>query len=133
MNDTVKRHRAKQPTANAKTVLCKSFISNGDCRYGEKCTFAHGPEELQRVCWFFNNGGCSKSADECSRRHVVMKNVRKPTRRPNKRKFEGFKPEDFPSLGGIELKMVAPSMNAEADVFIPSRPLNPLAPAFIPC
>ena len=29
-----------------KTELCKNWIENGGCRYGKKCQFAHGKEEL---------------------------------------------------------------------------------------
>jgi len=32
-----------------KTELCKSWIESGACRYGEKCQFAHGPDELRPV------------------------------------------------------------------------------------
>lgn len=30
-----------------KTELCRSFSENGLCKYGGKCQFAHGPEELR--------------------------------------------------------------------------------------
>lgn len=30
-----------------KTELCRSFTENGLCKYGGKCQFAHGPEELR--------------------------------------------------------------------------------------
>merc|ERR1712050_638703 len=29
-----------------KTELCKNWIENNTCRYGKKCQFAHGKEEL---------------------------------------------------------------------------------------
>ena len=32
-----------------KTELCRSFEEMGYCRYGAKCQFAHGPEELRAV------------------------------------------------------------------------------------
>jgi len=32
-----------------KTELCKSWVESGACRYGEKCQFAHGPDELRPV------------------------------------------------------------------------------------
>lgn len=32
-----------------KTELCKHFTENGACRYGSKCQFAHGEEELRGV------------------------------------------------------------------------------------
>eukprot|EP00798_Chlamydomonas_sp_ICE-L_P030353 gene30353-35358_t len=30
-----------------KTRLCQDFMQTGNCRYGEKCTFAHGQHELR--------------------------------------------------------------------------------------
>lgn len=32
---------------NTKTVLCKNWASAGSCKYGAKCHFAHGSEELR--------------------------------------------------------------------------------------
>ncbi|RKP13528.1 hypothetical protein BJ684DRAFT_4774, partial [Piptocephalis cylindrospora] len=32
-----------------KTELCKSYSETGQCRYGERCQFAHGQEELLPV------------------------------------------------------------------------------------
>ncbi|GLD91484.1 hypothetical protein PINS_up000017 [Pythium insidiosum] len=32
-----------------KTELCKHYTENGACRYGSKCQFAHGEEELRGV------------------------------------------------------------------------------------
>ena len=31
-----------------KNELCKNFIRNGSCRYGMKCQFAHGIDELRK-------------------------------------------------------------------------------------
>ncbi len=33
----------------AQTELCRSFEETGSCRYGAKCQFAHGREELRPV------------------------------------------------------------------------------------
>jgi len=32
-----------------KTELCKSFTETGNCRYGNKCQFAHGKEEIRPI------------------------------------------------------------------------------------
>ncbi|KIY51337.1 hypothetical protein FISHEDRAFT_26045, partial [Fistulina hepatica ATCC 64428] len=32
-----------------KTELCRSWEEKGTCRYGGKCQFAHGEEELRTV------------------------------------------------------------------------------------
>lgn len=65
-----------------KTILCKNYKNNGFCKFQNKCTFAHGKEELKIVkkdspCWFFNNGGCKNSAEDCNYKHEV-KVIRKP-------------------------------------------------------
>jgi len=47
-----KRSRAEPPTGNSalyKTELCRSFSETGFCRYGNKCQFAHGIEDLRPV------------------------------------------------------------------------------------
>ncbi|GFH18447.1 uncharacterized protein HaLaN_15257, partial [Haematococcus lacustris] len=31
------------------TEMCKGWMENGTCRYGHKCQFAHGAEELRLV------------------------------------------------------------------------------------
>lgn len=33
--------------ANYKTVTCRHFEQHGHCRYGDKCSYAHGPAELR--------------------------------------------------------------------------------------
>lgn len=33
--------------SKAKSSLCKNFTEKGFCPYGNKCQFAHGPEELR--------------------------------------------------------------------------------------
>ena len=30
-----------------KTSLCKNYMEGGNCHFGPKCTFAHGPLELR--------------------------------------------------------------------------------------
>ena len=37
------------PNCLYKTELCRSWLSGGTCRYGSKCQFAHGPQELRPV------------------------------------------------------------------------------------
>ena len=52
-----------------KTELCRSFVETGSCRYGKKCRFAHGIDELRpvlrhpkyktQICaCFYNTGFC---------------------------------------------------------------------------
>ena len=32
-----------------KTSLCKNFLTESGCQYGEKCQFAHGKDELRPI------------------------------------------------------------------------------------
>lgn len=34
-------------TSKIKSSLCKNFMVGGSCPYGERCQFAHGPQELR--------------------------------------------------------------------------------------
>lgn len=43
--------------AKYKTSLCKIFNSPGGCRFGDKCNFAHGPEELRSKGAVFGMSG----------------------------------------------------------------------------
>lgn len=36
-------------TYRYKTELCKSYTETGNCRYGAKCQFAHGKEEIRPI------------------------------------------------------------------------------------
>lgn len=38
---------ASSSSSRYKTELCRSFTENGLCKYGSKCQFAHGPDELR--------------------------------------------------------------------------------------
>ena len=35
------------PSPNHKTVLCRNWEETGSCRYGRRCSFAHGEAELR--------------------------------------------------------------------------------------
>ena len=40
---------ANKSKQNYKTTKCKNYEKNGTCRFGERCTFAHGDAELRKV------------------------------------------------------------------------------------
>lgn len=52
-NSNLKRHHDIEDELGHqdryKTELCRSWHENGTCRYGSKCQFAHGPNELRPV------------------------------------------------------------------------------------
>ena len=78
---TLKRH-AQEANNNSNTQLCHNWGKDGKCPFGQECTYAHGSTELKsrkasNPCWFFNQGQCSKSGDECLFEHVKA-DMRKP-------------------------------------------------------
>lgn len=67
--DKVDFEEEKRNDPKYKTELCKTFMENNFCQYGNKCRFAHGEEELvikakisnykRKLCKsFFNEGFC---------------------------------------------------------------------------
>lgn len=67
--DKVDFEEEKKNDPKYKTELCKSFMENNFCQYGNKCRFAHGEDELvikdkisnykKKLCKsFFNDGFC---------------------------------------------------------------------------
>jgi hypothetical protein len=64
------RERA-QRIPNFKIMLCENFARDGSCKYGKRCHFAHGPEELRKStkpCTNFMLGYCSWG-DKCRWSH----------------------------------------------------------------
>ncbi|KAH3756697.1 CCCH-type Zn-finger protein [Pelomyxa schiedti] len=71
----------EEPTSLYKTELCRSFSENGTCRYGYKCQFAHGQEELRpvirhpryktEICKTFHTIGTCKYGTRCRFIHML--------------------------------------------------------------
>ena len=40
---------AKKKRDNAKTVLCQNYSKYGKCKFGNNCSYAHGPGELRHL------------------------------------------------------------------------------------
>eukprot|EP01130_Rhizamoeba_saxonica_P018751 TRINITY_DN94_c0_g1_i1.p1 TRINITY_DN94_c0_g1~~TRINITY_DN94_c0_g1_i1.p1 ORF type:complete len:329 (-),score=67.51 TRINITY_DN94_c0_g1_i1:108-1094(-) len=67
-----------------KTELCISWKDNGNCRYREKCQFAHGEHELRpimrhpkyktEVCKTFSNYGTCPYGKRCRFLHQIKRN-----------------------------------------------------------
>lgn len=72
-----------------KTELCRSFEETGTCRYGMKCQFAHGRNELRpvnrhpkyktEVCKTFHTIGTCPYGKRCRFIHSELPNVIPPT------------------------------------------------------
>ena len=74
---------------NFKTQLCKNFMSQGKCKYGQLCNFAHGVSELQRSkskqdknfrpCKSYHLSGYCSNGSKCQYLHneVIFSDERK--------------------------------------------------------
>jgi hypothetical protein len=112
-NDNKTKTIKKLPKAGDqlyKTIMCKTFAEKGKCRYGKRCTFAHGSEDLR-----------------------VRK--RKPTPEPVEQSESkpAFELSDFPILGGTATppEPVEPVVEEE-EISVPRMRLNPDAASFVP-
>lgn len=72
-----------------KTELCRSFAETGQCRYGAKCQFAHGPDELRplarhpryrtQLCHSFHVTGFCPYGSRCHFIHGCIGEATAPT------------------------------------------------------
>lgn len=46
---TCQDNQGFQPNIYYRTHFCKTFLQNGECPYGSKCTYAHSQEQLRQV------------------------------------------------------------------------------------
>ena len=67
-------------SSKIKSSLCKNFMVTGSCPYGERCQFAHGPQELRcnrientsyktKPCFSFLNKGHCPYGHRCNFMH----------------------------------------------------------------
>lgn len=71
-----------------KTKLCRNFKTNGSCRYGNLCQFAHGTQDTKhraksnkyktkKCINFFSSGICyygeTCQFSHCSKKHILEK------------------------------------------------------------
>ena len=65
-----------------KVKLCKNFMKDGSCHYGDKCNFAHGHQELRliddrnytyktRLCKYFEKDGYCSFGEKCIYAHGI--------------------------------------------------------------
>ena len=98
----------KKEQPRFKTILCKNF-EKGNCKFGDKCLFAHGSEELREtkrttnknrgplyktmLCKNFEQGGECKHGNRCLFAHGEQELRKRPraashrVRQPNNRTF----------------------------------------------
>lgn len=117
------------PSSRYKTELCRSFAEVGSCKYGDKCQFAHGEEELRTVnrhpkfktenCKSFHSTGFCPygprchfihNTDESSKKSNVMSSMQQgsagsngcpstPTTTISQRMFDSSLPAPVPMNG----------------------------------
>ena len=81
--DKVDFEEEKRKDPKYKTELCKSFMENNFCQYGNKCRFAHGEEELvvktkninykRKLCKSFYKEGYCTYGIRCNYQHEQRK------------------------------------------------------------
>lgn len=49
LNSKESGHKSQINSGRYKTELCRQYIENGGCKYGDKCQFAHGISDLKDV------------------------------------------------------------------------------------
>ncbi|XP_062873047.1 mRNA decay activator protein ZFP36 [Trichomycterus rosablanca] len=87
---------APQPSNRYKTELCRSFQESGSCKYGNKCQFAHGENELRglhrhpkyktEACRTFYNFGYCPYGSRChfihEEKHSALQTLNQKTQAP---------------------------------------------------
>ena len=100
-----------------KTELCRSWEEKGTCRYGSKCQFAHGEEELRKVPRH------PKYKTEICRVRLVLPSL--VTAAQHSSRLSGS-PDLAPTANGVASSIPkSPLVEEQAPRVLP-RPLNPL-------
>lgn len=70
------------PPLLIKTEMCRSWETNGACKYGDRCTFAHGVEDMREAvrdekyktkpCRTFTSCGACPYGPRCNFVHIAM-------------------------------------------------------------
>eukprot|EP00045_Choanoeca_perplexa_P007439 m.67675 g.67675 ORF g.67675 m.67675 type:complete len:414 (-) comp14078_c0_seq1:359-1600(-) len=89
-NNTMRKVQTHNGNSRFKTELCRSWSTSGACRYGDKCQFAHGQDELRplqrhpkyktELCRTFHTHGICPYGPRCHFLHNLDEE-RLPTQR----------------------------------------------------
>merc|ERR1712173_439736 len=101
-SQTSSRSPVSPPVQNAsryKTEMCRPFQENGSCKYGEKCQFAHGVEDLRTVsrhpkyktdlCRTYHSVGFCPYGPRCHFVHAMDEVRNAPAQSPTEKKTGG--------------------------------------------
>jgi len=107
-----------------KTELCQSWMETGACRYGPKCQYAHGKDEVRsvirhpkyktEVCKTFSNTGQCPYGKRCRFIHQLTENL--PADAPESEEAE------------LQLKLQQITLNLSPDPVFPSSDPSPSSP-----
>lgn len=117
-----------------KTELCRQFIENGECKYGDKCQFAHGVDDLKDVnrhpkyktdyCKTFHSKGFCPYGPRCHFIHELhekfdpsIQNV--STAKSKVKSTEALKPSDDIQL--IDKQLEAIQAQLASTLFVPEE------------
>jgi hypothetical protein len=111
-SQTCSRSPVSPPVQNAsryKTEMCRPFQENGSCKYGEKCQFAHGVQELRTVsrhpkyktdlCRTYHSVGFCPYGPRCHFVHAMDEVRNAPAQSPTEKKTGGVV-KQLPMFGG---------------------------------
>jgi len=97
-----------QQTSRYKTEMCRPFQENGTCKYGEKCQFAHGTQEVRTVnrhpkyktdlCRTYHSVGFCPYGPRCHFVHALDEVRSTPAQTPEKKSSGPVK--QLPMFGG---------------------------------
>merc|ERR1712055_553557 len=97
-----------QQSSRYKTEMCRPFQENGTCKYGDKCQFAHGMNEVRNVnrhpkyktdlCRTYHSVGFCPYGPRCHFIHALEEMQKSPERLPEKKATGPIK--QLPMYGG---------------------------------
>jgi len=97
-----------QQTSRYKTEMCRPFQENGTCKYGEKCQFAHGVQEVRNIsrhpkyktdmCRTYHSVGFCPYGPRCHFVHALDEARNSPVATPEKKCSGPVK--QLPMFGG---------------------------------
>merc|ERR1712200_21259 len=110
-SQTCSRSPVSPPVQNAsryKTEMCRPFQENGSCKYGEKCRFAHGSQEVRNInrhpkyktdlCRTYHSVGFCPYGPRCHFVHALDEVRNSPVQTPEKKPNGPVK--QLPMFGG---------------------------------
>jgi len=116
-----------------KTELCRTYAEHGSCRYGDRCQFAHGPDDLRAVarhpkyktdlCRTYHTTGLCPYGPRCHFIHnddEAVRHVRRPTAAGEQRHADLCAPE-------LELRLALLSLCQQRLKLCESRSLSSVA------